>query len=100
MRVYDDAINTKALLFSAFSITESYVRSLIWDKMTDLDSEVKNTKLCKILKKHLYDKLSRTSGREELYKEFTSKTLKKFPLVIHIGIRWHMISDKHKYSKR
>jgi len=79
LRVYDDAINTKAFLFSAFSITESYVRSLIWDKMPDLDSEVKNTKLRKILKKHLYDKLSRTSGREELYKEFTSKTLKKIP---------------------
>lgn len=79
MKIHDDNLIIKALLFSAFSITESYTRSLIWKKIPNFDNDIPNEILNDVLKKHLFDKLSRGNGRKEIYKKFTGKELAPIP---------------------
>lgn len=75
----DDEIIIKALLFSAFSITESYTRSLVWSKIPDFENSVLDEELKRILRKHLSDKLSKTQGRQEIYKQFVGEKLGDIP---------------------
>lgn len=75
----DDQLIIKALLFSAFSITESYIRSLVWSKIPNFENGVLDEKLEGVLKKHLSDRLSKTPGRQEMYKKFTDNRLGDIP---------------------
>lgn len=75
----DDELIIKALLFSAFSITESYIRSLIWSKIPDFKKGILDENLEEILNRHLSDRLSKTQGRQEIYKQFAGKKLREIP---------------------
>ncbi len=80
----NDELVLKALIFSAFSITESYMRSLVWDVIPDFDFTELDDKLKGILKKDLIYKLSRNDTRKKLFKELTGKTLKPIPNFLEI----------------
>lgn len=75
----NDDILIKSLIFSAFSITESYMRSLVWEKIPSFDFAELDNKLKTILKKELLFKLSQCNTRIKLYKELTGQKLKVIP---------------------
>jgi len=75
----DDQLIIKALLFSAFSITESYIRSLVWSKIPNFENGILDKKLEGVLKKHLSESLSKTPGRQQMYKIFTDNRLGDIP---------------------
>ncbi|MDD2495638.1 MAG: hypothetical protein PHE29_10660 [Tissierellia bacterium] len=80
----EDEIVVKALLFSAFSITESYMRLLVWEIIPNFDFTELDDKLKAILKKDLIYKLTNSNKRIELYKNLTNNTLKPIPLFIEV----------------
>lgn len=75
----DDEIVVKALVLSAFSITESYARSIVLEYIPKFDKSNLNDKLKDILKKYIVDKISNNRGRKDLLKEIAGKNIKPIP---------------------
>ncbi len=74
-----DEIIVKALVLSAFSITESYARSLVLNNIPNFDKSNLDDKLKNILKKYIISKISNNKGREGLFKEIAGKSIKAIP---------------------
>ena len=81
IHIADDSLIIKALIFSAFSITESFVRSMIWTKIPEIDTSVSDEQLRGFLKEHLSKIISTAKGRQEVYREFTGQKLGSMPHV-------------------
>ncbi len=79
IHITTDPLIIKALIFSAFSITESFVRSMIWAKIPDINTAVSDEQLRGFLKEMLSQKLSAVKGRGEVYHKFTGRQLRSIP---------------------
>ena len=72
-------IIVKSLILSVFSITEGYMRAIVYREIPDVEVFGLDDKLKVILQKDLSYKLSNNKTRIELYKELTGKKLKSIP---------------------
>ena len=75
----NDEIIVKSLILSAFSITEGYMRAIVYDQIPDFEVSGLDDTLKNILQKDILRKLSNNKTRIELYKELTGKKLKSIP---------------------
>lgn len=75
----NDETIVKSLVLSAFSITESYMRSIIRNEIPDFENSKLDYKLKDILRKHFVAKLNNNNKRIELYKDLTGKALNIIP---------------------
>lgn len=87
----DDALIKKSLILAAFVYTESFVRSKIISILPDLNS-YDDVITRDILKKYFDDKLEKTAGRKELYKQYfgnsqTVNELKRLSDIPHVKLR-------------
>jgi len=87
----NDALVKKSLILAAFVFTESFVRSKIISILPDLNS-YDDVITRNILKKYFDDKLEKTAGRKELYKQYfgnfqTADELKKLSDIPHVKLR-------------
>lgn len=87
----DDSLIKKSLILAAFVYTESFVKSKIISLLPDLDSNV-DAITRDILKKYFDDKLEKTAGRKELYKQYfgnsqTVVELKRLSDIPHVKLR-------------
>lgn len=69
----------KSLLLTAFIYTESYVKSIIVNKIPDKDSLIINKQFKNIIGSYITKNLQKTSGRQELFKKFCLEKLPKIP---------------------
>lgn len=96
----DDALIKKSLVLAAFVFTESFVRSKIISILPDLNS-YDDVITRDILKKYFDDKLEKTAGRKELYKQYfgnsqTADKLKKLSDIPHVKLRNILAHDISK----
>ena len=87
----DDSLIKKSLILAAFVYTESFVRSKIISLLPDLDT-CGDVITRNILKKYFDDKLGKTAGRKELYKQYFGNSqiedeLKKLSDIPHVKLR-------------
>lgn len=75
----NDETIVKSLVLSAFSITESYMRSIVRNEIPDFENSKLDNKLKDILRKHFIAKLNNNNKRNELYKDLTGKALNIIP---------------------
>ncbi len=78
-----DPLTIKALLFAVFSLTESYMKQVIWDTVPSIEENVKNDFFKKILKKHIDESLRYMDKTVGLSKEL-GLNIKQLP---HTGLR-------------
>ena len=74
-----NTIITKSLILSAFSITESFVRSLLWKEIEPIDESNLKDELKTFIKKLFSKSLTRANDRIEIYKDLKGETLKPIP---------------------
>lgn len=96
----DDALIKKSLVLAAFVFTESFVRSKIISILPDLNS-YDDVITRDILKKYFDDKLEKTAGRKELYKQYfgnsqTVDEFKKLSDIPHVKLRNILAHDISK----
>lgn len=102
-----DSLVKKSLILAAFIYTESFVRSKIINILPDLNI-YSDTITRDILKKYFDDKLEKTAGRKELYKQYfgnsqtenQSKRLSDIPHVKLRNILAHDISTSEVIGSR
>lgn len=75
----ENTIITKSLILSAFSITESFVRSLLWKEIEPIDESNLKDELKTFIKKLFSKSLTRANDRIEIYKDLKGETLKPIP---------------------
>ncbi|MBK5211156.1 MAG: hypothetical protein JJE36_02410 [Coriobacteriia bacterium] len=80
----DVDIAKKALILSAFILTESFVKSKIVNKIPDKDTNILNLHFRRIIDKHINANLKNADGRKGLFKEFCEGKLGKIP---NVGLR-------------
>ncbi len=85
-----DELITKSLIFSMFSVVESFVRSFVWSKIPSVENKSHEVKL-KIIQEN-----SRGKSRNKLYNGYTGKTLKEIPYFKEIrnSLAHNLISAK------
>ncbi len=74
-----EELTVKALILSAFSLTESHVREHIWNMIPKIDESVSNVEFRGILRKHFADKLQRIDDIRRVHKQFTGKEMDDIP---------------------
>jgi hypothetical protein len=74
-----DELIIKSLILCAFSITESFVRNIVWSHIPDIENQNIDNKLKEILKQKMYDDINNSRKRREVYKKFTNKNLLPIP---------------------
>lgn len=79
IKIADDSLIIKALIFSAFSITESFVRATIWRIIPDVNIVISDKKMRDYLQDQLSKELTTEKGRREIYKRFTGNELGAIP---------------------
>lgn len=84
VHINSDDLIRKALIFSVFSLTESYVKSYTWGKIPDLEKNILDDKLRKIVFDSLDYKISRESDRNNILSNLSLKSLGNIP---HWNIR-------------
>lgn len=77
----DVDIAKKALILSAFILTESFIKSKIVKKIPDKDTNILNLHFRRIIEKYINNNLKTTEGRNRLFKEFYEGTLGEIPNV-------------------
>lgn len=74
-----DELITKSLILCAFSITESFVRKIVWLHIPDIEKQNMDNTLKDILKQKMHDDINNGGKRKEIYKIFTNKDLPPIP---------------------
>lgn len=69
----------KSLVFSAFSITENYIKHLIVKFIPNYEDLVVDEKMKIFIRKAIEDKLHRTNERVKLFRQFDNKKLTQMP---------------------
>lgn len=69
IKCQSDPLTIKALLFAVFSLTESYMKQVIWDMVPSIEENIKNDFFKKILKKHIVGSLKYMDKTVGLSKE-------------------------------
>jgi hypothetical protein len=75
----NDELAVKALIFSAFSLTESHVRNQVWKSIPDINRNVLNIQFQNILTELFSEKLQRYNEMQKIYKRFTGLELDDIP---------------------
>lgn len=79
IKFYQDELILKALLFGAFSLTESYIRGFVKDIIPRYDNVNLPTSLVDLMDGVFRDKLNKDGGRKQLAKTFTDFKLDDIP---------------------
>lgn len=79
IQISEDELIIKSLILCAFSITESFVRSIIWLHIPDIENQNIDNTLKEILKQKMQDDINNGGKRKEIYKRFTGKELPSIP---------------------
>lgn len=74
-----DELIIKSLILCAFSITEGFVRSIVWLHIPDIENQNFDNTLKEILKQKIQDDINNGVKRKEIYKRFTGKELPSIP---------------------
>ncbi|EPF4342786.1 hypothetical protein [Enterococcus faecium] len=74
-----DGLIKKSLIFSAFSLTESYIKSYVWGQIPSLENNILDERLQKIVYDSLSYRFSKEDDRNKILKSMQKKQLKKIP---------------------
>jgi hypothetical protein len=74
-----EELTVKALILSAFSLTESHVREHVWNLLPKIDESVSNVEFRGILRNHFFNKLQRIDNIRSVHKQFTGKEMDDIP---------------------
>lgn len=85
-------LKLKALLFAIFSLTESYMKQVIWDRIPNIEENVNHDLLEKLLKNYINDSLKNTQKTMELCKNL-ELDIKKMPHIDLRNVLAHNIGD-------
>lgn len=79
IRSNSDDLIKKSLIFSSFSLVESYIKTLAWGKIPSISNNILNENLRKVSGLLLNYKMSEAKGRNQVLKMFSSNGFKDLP---------------------